>query len=148
MHTNPKPENGAPDNETLRTIKDNAEFVIEHLSNALVPFKFGYNAKSLQWVDAYINRLGSNGRLTDEQTLDAFTFAFGSFLGEAIIHNAGGKWKYIDGILGVFMPDGNSVYPMDKARKHLINGPDDSIYALYETILALPSLSEEIMNGA
>lgn len=120
--------------EQLRdTLKSNAEIVVSKIGK-LAEFDFGYDAKSVTWVDGFIERqrpwLGN-----DIPQVDGLINMIGSYLGEAIIHCYGGEWhQEIGKGICIRFPDNCHAYPFTKVRKQFENGPEDSIASFFTLI--------------
>ena len=113
-------------------IKQNAELVIRQMS-ALCGFPFGYDARSVAWLDGYIERQRARSDHTQE-LVDGLVNVFGSYLGECIKNNYGGYWENEAGQWRVSFNSDNAAYPFAKVRKQLQNGPEDSIMSFFEAI--------------
>ena len=55
----------------------------------------------------------------------------GSFLGEALVRQHGGRWVEDGHGWGVELRPGAVAFPFAKARKHLEDGPEDSVLSFY-----------------
>lgn len=103
-----------------------------------------YDRASVEWLDGYIERVRSQ---LDEEAVDGLTGSVGSFLGECIIANYGGRWRESpEGTWGVFFSeadDRSGAFPFHKARKRLVNGPEDSILSFYDVLPILLKMDEE-----
>lgn len=72
--------------------------------------EFGFDEKSVRWLDGYIERLrlsGGFGELVDKNRLIS---VFGSFLGECIVRCHGGAWAERDGHWCVAFDERNCAY--------------------------------------
>jgi hypothetical protein len=72
-------------------IKGNAEAVIQELAH-LTDFEFGYNRQSVVWLEGLIERMKKDGAFKGDGR-DKLISAFGSYLGECVVHCYGGEWK-------------------------------------------------------
>ena len=63
-----------------------------------------YDRASVEWLDGYIERIRPG---LDESSVVGLTNSIGSFLGECIIANYGGRWRESEGGWGVFFSDRN-----------------------------------------
>lgn len=113
-------------------IKRNAELVIGQMSQ-LSGFDFGYDAKSVVWLDGYIERQRARDDITEE-SIDGLINVFGSYLGECVIACYGGSWENEAGQWQVSFDEKNAVYPFAKVRKQFQNGPEDSIKGFFDAI--------------
>jgi hypothetical protein len=123
-------------------IKFLAQRLISTLSEKLgVDLK--YDRASVEWLDGYIERVRVH---LDESSIDGLTGSIGSFLGECIIANYGGRWLESEGTWGVFFSeesDKNGAFPFNKVRKQLLNGAEDSILSFYDVLPVLLSMDDE-----
>ncbi len=110
------------------------------VSNALT--QSGYNADfsptSLWEIDRFFDEHTRNGKALPNgllaQDLGSRMFAVGSYIGEVIRKNQGGKWKTNDddpkGEINVQLEvNGGTCWPVRRAMKRLKNGQEDSIAA-------------------
>ena len=114
------------------TIKRNAELVIQQMSQ-VCGFNFGYDAKSVAWLDGYIERQRARDEI-NEEVIDGLVNALGSYLGECIIHSYGGYWEEEAGQWRVSFDDENAAYPFAKVAKQFQNGSEDSVKSFFEVI--------------
>jgi len=117
--------------DELEKIQANARLVIEHLGPASGLNDFGLNAASLRWVDDFIARMRGSA---DKATREKFSSILGSFLGECVITQYGGKWEWSDDHLGVRVNERLTFFPFSKVSKHFQNEDGDSISAAFEII--------------
>lgn len=117
--------------ETLAQIAHNRDFVIRELG-ALVDFPFGLDKGSVAWVEGFIERQRASGNAKAGGGLHS---VLGSYLGEAIIAAAGGRWDQDDNGIGILLPSGDKCFPFAKVAKQLENGLDagDSVLGFYST---------------
>lgn len=121
----------APTPETIEAIKANIEVVKSVFSQ--LDIELDLNEESIKWIAGYINR---NRESITEDTKEKFIDIFGSFLGEAIIKNYGGRWELKEGVVGIQL--GNIwALPFSKTAKHIFDGPVDSIYSFYTVLPVL-----------
>jgi hypothetical protein len=124
-------------------VKANAELVVRTCA-PVAGFAFGYDEKSVQWLEGYIERLRASGAFA--QDFDKFAGIFGSYLGEAIIRTHGGRW-HEDEIhrLHVLFDDNNRAFPFAKVAKQMRNGLEagESILGFFNAIPALLQKSWE-----
>jgi hypothetical protein len=127
----------------IEAIKANAALVVK-ACQGLVDFEFGYNERSVAWLEGYIERLRVSG--TFEENPDHFMSVFGCYLGEAIIAAHGGRWNEDHTYPLHIMLEGNiQAFPLAKVRKQVANGLDsgDSILGFFRTIPALSKLTRD-----
>ena len=116
--------------DIFEKIRANAEMVIKTFgeNNGV---ELDYDEDSVVWLDGYIERNRSNW---NEQTAENLANVLGSFLGECICRNFGGEWKTTEHGLGVALSEQNVAFPLNKVRKQIQNGSEDSIASFYQTI--------------
>lgn len=100
-----------------------------------------FSIESLGIIDRLLGRFHDAG--DDPERMAETLFQFGSYIGEVIVRNAGGKWLTVpdEHPLGghwplVEMPQQRLVNPVGKAFKRVRNGPEDSIPYFYEALVA------------
>lgn len=91
----------------------------------------GYDEKSVEFLDSFINENGS--KYSDKQKEQLVNF-LGSFLGECIRENYGGKWEVISNDSAIKFDEKNAIFPFNKIRKQFENGAEDSILSFYQVI--------------
>lgn len=118
-------------------IRANVELVIRELG-PLSGIDFGLNRESVEWVEGFIERQRARPEF-DESSMDGLVSTLGSFLGECLAANAGGKWAWSEEqeALGVAFPAGGMAFPFAKVRKLFLNGLEggDSITSFYDVAL-------------
>lgn len=115
-------------------IRANAQLVIDRFSQlSELHTPFGYNRKSVEWLDGFIERARSTANITSAE-IAKLVQILGSYLGECVIHAYGGTWKEQEGQWGVFFDDSNAVFPINKVHKQFQNGGEDSIPSFFEVI--------------
>ena len=96
-------------------IKQNAELVIREMRKTS-GFSFGYDAKSVAWLDGFIERQRKQDDIT-EDTIHGLVNVFGSYLGECVIKTFGGHWENDEQGWRVSFDENNAVYPFAKVQK-------------------------------
>ncbi len=124
------PESG---NETaiVGEIRANATLVVETFAS-LTNFTFGFDSRSVEWLDGYINRIRT-GEWSEEE-IDQMVSNLGSYLGEAIVAAHGGTWAQDDHGWHIRFDERNRAYPFAIVVKQLKNGPEDSIFGFYSAM--------------
>jgi hypothetical protein len=112
--------------DNFERLAANAELVIKTFPDA----SLDYDSESVEWIDGYIER---NREKWDDATKMSLANVLGSFLGEVMILNLNAFWEEDENGFAVVFSDGNRAYPLNKAGKHIANGPEDSIYSFYQT---------------
>ena len=126
-------------------IRDNAELVVQQL-RPLSGIDFGYTKESVEWLEAYIERLRESGEFENVETKTKLTSVFGSFLGECLVRCYGGKWKFHEaGAWCVAFKNGQMAFPFAKVAKQLDNGLGDSIASFFNVI---PIILEDHVGAA
>ena len=122
--------------ELLSAIRGNAEMAISELGSISDVRDFGLNEKSVAWVDGFIERQ----RGGDPGTLVS---VLGSFLGEAIIARAGGKWMQSEHGPGVRFRNNAMCFPFAKVAKQFADGKEagESVLGFYRVAV------EQIATG-
>lgn len=100
---------------------------------------FGYDERSVEWLDGYIERNRLNW---DAATAEKLTSVLGSYLGECLRRNYGGEWTTTEYGLGVEI-GGSVAFPFSKVGKQIENGADDSIASFYTTVPLIFGLNFE-----
>ena len=115
-------------------IRANAESVVHALASQ-TQFEFGFDSRSVEWLDGYINRMRSNTWSDNE--LGQLVSNLGSYLGEAMIGTVGGEWAQDEHGWHIRWDERNRAYPFAKVAKQFENGPEDSIYSFYSVTRVL-----------
>lgn len=123
--------------EQFENIRKNAELVIKVFgdNNGI---ELGYDAESVEWLDGFIERQRENA---DADKMNGLTNVLGSFLGECIRENFGGKWEQTENGLAIKFDGGNAIFPFNKTAKQFQNGADDSVFSFYQTIPVIFNLN-------
>ena len=90
-----------------------------------------YDEASVEWADGYIGRVRAS---VSEDSVAPISNLIGSFLGECVIANYGGRWRETENGTGVCFDEDNCVFPFAKVQKHFLHGEGDSILSFYKTI--------------
>lgn len=121
----------AVDEERLQQIRANAAFAVQEFGG-LAEGHFGLDRESVAWVEGFIERM--RVRYGAEGAPDGIVSVIGSYLGEAIIAEAGGAWVEDEaGGLGVRFANGDTAYPFAKVWKQFDEGLEagESILSFY-----------------
>ncbi|MBI1177488.1 hypothetical protein GC207_08620 [bacterium] len=95
---------------------------------------FGYNRKSVEWLEDYIERLRAGGEFEDENNRHKLESVFGSYLGECLVQCYGGSWIQREGTWCVAFDDQNVAFPFSKIAKQIDNGLDDGIAGFFRVV--------------
>src|SRR6185436_9402070 len=106
-----------------------AEGVVAQLRHDL-GVELKYDEQSIEWLDGYLNRIGTQ---LDKETYPGLAAVLGAYVGETIIATYGGSWHYFEksGNWGVLLPDGMGAFPSAKIYKQLENPEFDSILSFF-----------------
>lgn len=126
--------------ELLAAIRANAEMAISELGGTSGLRGFGLNEKSVAWVEGFIERQ----RGADPGALIS---VLGSFLGEAIIANAGGAWMQSEQGPGVRFPNNAMCFPFAKVAKQFADGRDEGESVLGFYRVAVDQIATGRLNG-
>ena len=109
-------------NELVELIKKNAQLVVDRLGR-LSDVNFGLNRESVAWVEGFIERHRARPDF-DPATVNNLVNPLGSFLGECIIANAGGSWRWSEKhqTWNVAFSDNSHAFPFVKVSKLFANG--------------------------
>jgi len=83
---------------------------------------------------AFVDQFVEGTRPVDPDLLDQYTTLIGAVLGESIVATYGGAWVPTREGWAVRWDERSQVLPFDRARKHLVEGPDESVLALFRSI--------------
>ena len=83
---------------------------------------------------AFVDQFVEGTRPVDPELLDQYTTLIGAVLGESIVAAYGGAWVPTSEGWAVRWNERSQVLPFDRARKHLLEGPDESVLALFRSI--------------
>lgn len=83
---------------------------------------------------AFVDQFVEGTRPVDPELLDQYTTLIGAVLGESIVAAYGGAWTPTSEGWAVRWNERSQVLPFDRARKHLLEGPDESVLALFRSI--------------
>lgn len=115
----------------VKEINDLAEDTIKSLSKALS--NFDYTEESVSKLSTFIDQAFQ--QISEDKKVGLAT-KWGCYLGNALIKNYQGKWvKMGDGSYGVHLNNGHYLFPIRRVYKHLYNGQEDSILALFKSVV-------------
>jgi hypothetical protein len=66
------------------------------------------------------------------ETIEQLTQLWGAYLGEVIRRHCGGQWIEREGGAVALQGEKTTLYPHDKVRKRLLNGPKENIWEYYQ----------------
>jgi aldose 1-epimerase len=124
----------------VKMIQHNADLVVTDIGKQ-AEFAFGYDEVSLKWLETYINLEKVNW---DETKRSSMLNLLGSYFGECVRRNHGGKWIQSDSEgTGVEIAEGFVVFPFNKVEKFIDNGDGDSFVSLYNSIAVMKKLQRQ-----
>ena len=134
----------------LEDIKTQSDWIVQAF--AADNFKLDYSVESFKSIDDFFDQHANNGKAKPNgrlsKNLGPILFSIGSYVGETIIKNVPGSvWITDDkdplGEVNVSMklPDGTTIWPMQRVINRFRNGSEDGIYA-YGSVVA-----KEISQG-
>ncbi|HEU4557798.1 MAG TPA: hypothetical protein VFS20_08105 [Longimicrobium sp.] len=89
-----------------------------------------YGDEMIAFVDQFVEQT----RPVDPDLLDQYTTLIGAVLGESIIASFGGAWAATAEGWAVRFDERSQVLPFERARKHLQDGPDESVLTLFRSV--------------
>jgi hypothetical protein len=99
-----------------------------------------YSIESLDAVERLLDRFHDAG--DDPQRMAETMFQFGAYIGEVMVHHAGGRWLTVppEHPLGgawplMELPNQDLANPIGKTFKRVRNGAGDSIVYFYQVML-------------
>ncbi len=107
---------------------------LENLAESVrTQLELQFDAESVKFIEGFIER---NKRGFDKEEIKGLINSLGSFLGQCIIINYGGRWQVDEdnGSVAVVFDDNNKAYPFAKVSKQFDNGLEDSVYSFYSVI--------------
>jgi hypothetical protein len=118
---------------TLEKIEAAADFTVLELGR-LSGTDFGYDEKSVRWLDDYIEKLRGLGAFDDPQEKNDLAGVFGAYLGECVVRCYGRAWRERDGSWIIDFDGKGSVFPLARASKQIENGEEDGIGSFFRGI--------------
>jgi hypothetical protein len=117
------PERLAKIEGNIALFQDQAEDVLGE------PVRLG--REGVEYLDGFINRQRER---FDEAGRSRLSAVLGCYLGGCILAQYGGRWVQDEAGLGIAINPDLVVFPLNKAGKHLENGPEDSVLSFFDTI--------------
>jgi hypothetical protein len=113
-------------------ISANVELALEQLG-PLTDFDFGLDARSVEWVDGFIERQRERPGF-DLDAAGGLVGVLGAFLGQCIVVATGSHWEWDADReqWGVRFPSGDLGFPFAKVWKRFEHGYEDSVASFYE----------------
>jgi hypothetical protein len=121
-----------------------AEWIAKALNQS--GYRADFSVESLGEIERFFVEHSKDGRPVPDGRLSERTgprvFAIGAYVGEVVRRAGGGKWYAVAGDpegevnIEVRFPDGSRIWPMQRAIKRLMNGPEENIYDYGRLVLA------------
>ncbi|MEH0580204.1 hypothetical protein [Streptomyces sp. B21-108] len=134
----------------LDDIHTSARWVADALNSS--GYEADFTPRSLRDVERFMAEHSDHGDAVTgallATDLGPRLFALGAYVGETIRQNLGGRWVTSDDVpnaemnIALHLPDGSTIWPVQRVIKRFRNGPEDSI-AFYGTALGLTDTSAE-----
>lgn len=109
-----------------------ADWVLNALNSS--GYKVDYAIESMKEMDRFFDEQSVPGGLLASERRGNILFSIGSLMGQIAIQNFGGKWITDDADprgeinIEVELNNGTHIWPVQRAMKRLMNGPEDGIY--------------------
>ena len=127
--------------EELEQLKVYAEKTVDMMVNGGIE-SFNYSEDSVFVLSQVIDREREG---YSDKAKSVLPVVWGAYLGAAIIKKYDGKWvKMGDGSYGINVQSGQYVFPMMRVHKHIHNGSEDAIIALYQSIVEAQKKIDDI----
>jgi hypothetical protein len=121
----------------LEDIKSQSDWVVKAFASDNL--KLDHSLESLKTVDNFMDLHAERGKAKPggrlSTNLGPILFSIGSYLGETLIHNIpGATWKTNDNDpqgevnAEIRLPDGTTIWPIQRVIRRFHNGPEDAIY--------------------
>jgi hypothetical protein len=114
----------------IEQIQHNAQLV-QSVARDQFKVDVSFDRSAVEWLDGYVTRQHEHG---DPENVSGLVSTLGSFFGECIIQSFGGKWMQSEHGWCIKFDDKNAVFPFAKIEKHLLNGREDSVLSMFDTI--------------
>lgn len=121
-------EADAPPSLSIEPVREAAERFAAVIAGNGGPAEYG--DEMIAFVDQFVE----GTRPVDPELLDQYTTLIGAVLGESIVAAYGGAWVPTHEGWAVRWDERSQVLPFDRARKHLVEGADESVLALFRSI--------------
>jgi hypothetical protein len=102
--------------------------------------EFGWDAAAATRLDGLCDAFLASD--PSEDAIQSMVLAMGSYLGELVVRNAGGRWTYDTGTAaaGVDVPSRKRCFPHSRVVQRLTVGPAHSLRLFYEIAVTGPIL--------
>lgn len=121
----------------LQDIKTQSNWIIRAFAEDKL--KLDYSIHSFINIDIFFNKHSNNGKAIKggrlSKNFGAIIFSIGSYVGETIIKNIpGSDWQTNEQNpedefnVSIQLPNGTTIYPIQRIMKRFQNGTDDAIY--------------------
>ena len=123
--------------ERLAMIEGNIRLVQEQAEEASGK-SLRLGREGAEYLDGFINRQRER---FDEPGRSKLGGVLGCYLGGCILAHYGGRWVQDEAGLGIEVKPDLVVFPLNKVRSQLENGPGDSVLAFFDTIAHADAIS-------
>ena len=121
----------------IQDIETQADWIVKAF--AADRLKLNYTIHSFIEIDKFFSKHSKNGQPVKggrlSQNLGPIIFSIGSYIGQTIVKTIpGAKWQTDDNDpegelnVSIVLPDGTTIWPVQRAMKRYQNGPEDSVY--------------------
>lgn len=117
----------------IEQIQHNAQLV-QSVARDQLKVDVAFDRSAVEWLDGYVTRQHEHG---DSENVSGLVSTLGSFFGECIIQSFGGKWMQSEHGWCIQFDAKNAVFPFAKIQKHPLNGHEDSVLSMFDTIPVL-----------
>jgi hypothetical protein len=130
----------------MGTIKEDLAVGADWIARALQSsgYRADFAPESLWEIDRFFDEHSRDGAAKPwgllAEDLGKRMFALGAYVGEVVRRQRGGEWRGDDAdpeaelTVELHLPDGTSVWPVQRVMKRLQNGPEDGIAAWGHTL--------------
>jgi hypothetical protein len=127
------PQEQSVPEHVLQAISGNVAIAQQMFSN-VVGHDLPPSRAGVEYLDGFIER--QRTRVGDEEK-NRLADVLGSYLGASIVAEYGGKWYQEPAGIGIRVNDKFACFPINKARKHLFEGSEDSVLAFFNGVPAI-----------
>ena len=124
----------------LQDISTHSEWIVKALNSS--GYAVDYTVDSMKEIDRFIDEQNVPGGLIDNNR-GQIIFALGAYIGQTVIKVFGGEWVTDDNDpkgeleIAVKLPNGFTMWPVQKCIKRCQFGPEESIYSYVRIISTL-----------
>lgn len=103
-----------------------------------------YDRASVEWVDAYVERLKLR---TDLSSLHHLAGSVAAFLGECLLRLHPGQWLDLEGEWAVHFADGCTAFPLLQVSEQFSGTEGASMLSYYDEVAAVFAAEEAATSG-